>query len=284
MNGDSLLIPAEPGRKGSVTNKVSKWKGSANASLLTLFGLQILHVLLKQRLIVGKQFKDYLDLHITTLQKFIEATEVKIKILSLKCMTCIWKFQYKSEILIKTEPSIVKNIFEIVRKFVDQTIVRKDENLQLIKSAFKSLIVFIKNVRPGVFVPAQIELMLSYVQNEMENPNENAMAFALLRAIIEKKLQSKTISSVTKKIAELSVYSDFEWVRNESKLIVQSHVKNYPSKLNEDFYIKFYCKHIKNEVKFMQPSSPIMVRQLVSLMNPVSANLKFTLKTTEISN
>lgn len=270
VNGDSLLIPAEPGRKGSVNQKVDKWKGKSNASLLTLFGLQILHILLKQKLIVSKQFREYLDLHITTLLKFIESTEVKIKILSLKCMTCIWKFQYKSEVLLKTEPAIIKNIFEVVRKFVDQTILRKDENLQLIKSAFKSLIVFIKTVRPGVFIPAQIELMLSYVQNEMENPNENAMAFALLRAIVEKKLQSKTISSVSKKVAELSIYSEYEWVRNESKLIVQSHIKNYPSKLNEDFYIKFYCKHIRNEVKYLQHTAPIMMKQLLTLMNQVS--------------
>ncbi|XP_063698381.1 small subunit processome component 20 homolog [Culicoides brevitarsis] len=266
VNGDSLLIPSEPGRKGSVNQKVDKWKGKSNASLLPLFGLQILHTLLKQKLVVGAKFREYLDLHISNLLKFIEDVEVKVKISALKCMTCIWKFQYKSETLLQTEPSIVKNIFEIVRKFVDQTIVRKDENLQLIKSAFKALIVFIKNVRPGVFVPTQIELMLSYVQNEMENPNENAMAFALLRAIIEKKLQSKTIAIVAKKVAELSIYSEYEWVRNESKLIIQAHIKNYPSKLNEDFYIKHYIKHQRNELKYLQPSAPIMMKSIVTLI------------------
>lgn len=268
-NVNSLLVPPEPKRKGAISHNVSKWKCDTNAFVLTQFAFKIFHILLKRKLVISNQYKEYIDSLLPFVANSMHADEIAIKMFGMKCITCLWNSQYKSDALCANEPSIVKALFDTIQKFIDQSIVRKEENMLLIRNSFKGLVAFIRNVKVGRINTKQIELMLLYVNNEMDNPDTKSMAYPLLKTILDKKLKSKTINVVVRKVADLSLFSEFESIKNESRLIVMSHIKNYPSKLNQDYYMKLYCKNLDHKTQSIKVSSLQMLNSILKIVNEV---------------
>lgn len=210
---DTFIIPAAPKRKGALTHSTVRWKVDTNVYMLTQFAFQILHNLLKRKQVFNAQCKPCIDELIPLVSKSLQTEEVKIKMYALKSMACIWNSGLKLKNLPANEPEVVRHIFETIEKSIQYNLVRKEENLQLIRNTFKALVSFFRNVNKSRVSLKQTELLLEYVHTELNNEETKTMAFSLLKAIIDKKLKSKLISRVMTKLSHLSAYSQSAWIR-----------------------------------------------------------------------
>jgi U3 small nucleolar RNA-associated protein 20 len=88
-------------------------------------------------------------------------------------------------------------------------------------SAFQLQVVavLVRDVKYHTIGPEQMKTLLFYAEQDMYDFNRQATAFALLKAVLARKLVAPEMHDVMDKVAKLSITSEFAHVRLQARQV-----------------------------------------------------------------
>lgn len=242
---DSFIIAAEPKRRGAmVANKLIKTSKQTNSYILVEFGLEMLHIMLKKKKFPNESFLNPL---VPMLCDSLRSNYLRVNTFAVKCLAIMWHHQLDLESLKTNINAIITEVFAILHKYATNQISKKDNHYLLVKSAFKCVVVLMRQVEYYAVNENQLKALLLYVEQDLNSFDKDTMAFTLLKSILDKKLMVPEIHEIMKKVAEISVTSESDEKRAATRPIVLTYLMEYPIGKKVDSLIKFFIAQLNYE-------------------------------------
>nr|XP_034172664.1 small subunit processome component 20 homolog [Osmia lignaria] len=256
---DCFLIPPEPKNKMGVkvTSKTSK---NTNVHVIIEFGLKLLHILLKRDKISGGEFESFLDPFVPLISDCLKSQHVKLSTLGLQCLNWLLKKDLPS--IHERISDICISIFNILHKYAAEGL-SKGDNFDLVMAGFKCMSVLVRDVKHYTINEEQLKVLIMYAEQDMYDSDRHATAFGLLKAIISRKMVLPEIHNVMSKIATLSITSDLEHIRQQSRSVFYTYLMEYPLGKLLNKHILFYLTQLSYE---MQPGRLSALEMLHSIV------------------
>lgn len=140
----------------------------------------------------------------------------------------------------------------------------------IISSCSKAVSVLVRDVKYYAVTTYQLKILLMYAEQDLHDHNRQATAFALLKAIIARKLVIPEIHETMAKVAELSITSELVHVRLQSRQVLHQFIMEYPLGKKLDMHVSFYISQLSYEVQLGRESALEMIQSLISSFPMVS--------------
>ncbi|KAF3425764.1 hypothetical protein E2986_10060 [Frieseomelitta varia] len=257
---DCFIIPPEPKNKMGIkaTSKTSK---NTNVHVIIEFGLKLFHILLKRNKISNADFKPLIDPFVSFISECIKSQHVKLSTLALQCLNWLLKMDLTS--IQETISDICSSIFNILHKYAAAGL-SKGDNFDLVMAGFKCMSVIVRDVKHYVISTDQLKALIMYAEQDMHNSEKQATAFGLLKAIIARKMILPEMHVVMEKVAALSITSELEHVRVQSRSVFYTYLMEYPLGKCLQKHIAFYLTQISYEVQPGRLSALEMIYSIVT--------------------
>lgn len=151
----------------------------------------------------------------------------------------------------------------------------KGDNFDLVMVTFKCMSVIVRDVKHFTISVEQLKLLILYAEQDLYESDKQATAFTLLKAIIHRKMIAPEMHPTMEKVAMLSVTSELEHVRLQSRSVFYSYLMGYPLGKHLDKYISFYLTHLSYEMQPGRLSALEMIHTIVTGFPLVSIVLYF---------
>lgn len=158
---------------------------------------------------------------------------------------------------------ICSSIFEVLHKYAAAGL-SKGDNFDLVMAAFKCMSVLVRDVKHFTITAEQLKILLLYAEQDLYDGDKQATAFALLKAIIKRKLTAPEMDVVMKKVATLSITSELEHVRLQSRSVFYSYLMEYPLNSHLDDHITFYLFQLSYEMQYGRVSALQMISSIIT--------------------
>ncbi|XP_045464607.1 small subunit processome component 20 homolog [Harmonia axyridis] len=258
---DCFIIPKAPvGRSGVRVSKV-KNSNTANAHHLVGFGLTLCCKLLKKEILIKQEHLPLLDPFVVLFKDCLKSKHIKLSTVTLKSLTFIFKLELPS--LRQHIKEITSDIFSILHKYAVAGL-SKGENFDLVVVSFKAMSVLLRDVKYHIIDQDQLKILLSYVEKDMYDYDRQAVAFNLLKAILIRKLIVPELSDIMAKVAELSITSEMDHVRNQSRDVFHKYLMDYPLGKELEKHVSFYLSQSSFELQHGRESALDMLKTLVN--------------------
>ncbi|XP_076242844.1 small subunit processome component 20 homolog [Calliopsis andreniformis] len=256
---DLYIIPPQPkSRMGiKVASKTSK---NMNAHVITEFGLRLFHILLKRDKISSEEFKLFIDPFVPLISDCLKSQHVKLSTLGLQCLNWLLKMDLSS--VQETISDICSSIFSILHKYAAAGL-SKGDNFDLVMASFKCMSVIVRDVKHYTITVEQLKVLMMYAEQDMHDSDKQATAFGLLKAIIARKMVFEEMYLVMEKVAALSITSELEHVRQQSRSVFYSYLMEYPLGKHLKKHVLFYLTQLGYE---MQPGRLSALEMLHSMI------------------
>ncbi|XP_067627368.1 small subunit processome component 20 homolog [Eurosta solidaginis] len=238
---DCFIIQPAPRTRSGAINKRIKSNAQANAHILIEFGLELLQIVLKRKKLLDVDYQPFLNPLLPLLRDALKSTHVRVVTFALKCFAAIWNDAYKlSELQQQYLGDIVEHMFEILKNISIFGAIKQDENLQLIKSSYKAIVALLRKCTDYTATQEQLEQLVLYVEQNLLEGENQALSFSLLKALITRHVQAEPLHQIMKRIGDLSVISQSDFVRNEARNILLTYIMEYSLKKRVDQTLKFF--------------------------------------------
>ncbi|XP_003702176.2 small subunit processome component 20 homolog [Megachile rotundata] len=256
---DCFLIPPEPKNKMGikVTSKITK---NTNVHVIIEFGLKLLHILLKREK-VGKELDCFLDPFVPLISDCLKSQHVKLSTLGLQCLNWLLKKDLSS--IKDTISDICTSIFDILHKYAAEGL-SKGDNFDLVMAGFKCMSVLVRDVKHHTINEDQLKALIIYAEQDMYDSDRHATAFSLLKAIISRKMIIPEMHQVMEKVATLSITSELEHIRQQSRAVFYSYLMEYPLGKLLNKHILFYLTQLSYEMRPGRLSALEMIHNIVT--------------------
>ncbi|XP_054739272.1 small subunit processome component 20 homolog [Anastrepha obliqua] len=240
-----IIQPAPRTRSGAVTKRVQS-NAQANAHILIEFGLEMLQLVLKRRKLLEVDYQPFLNPILPMLRDALKSTHVRVVTFALKCFGAIWNDGYELPALQQQYLSdVVERMFEILKNISTFGAIKQDENLQLVKSSYKAFVALLRKCTDFVPTPEQLQQLVVYVEQNLFEGEHQALSFSLLKALISRRVEVESLHEIMKRIGDLSVVSQSDFVRDEARNILVIYVMEYPLKKRVDQIVKFFTVQLR---------------------------------------
>ncbi|KAG5310535.1 UTP20 protein, partial [Acromyrmex insinuator] len=255
-----FLIPLEPkNRMGiKVTAKTTK---NANVHVMTEFGLKLYHILLKRDKVSGMEYKCYLEPFVSVLSNCLKSHHVKLCTVALQCLN--WMLKMDLESMHASISDICDSMFIILHKYAAAGL-SKGDNFDLVMATFKCMSVVIRDVKYFSINADQLKILILYAEQDLHDSDKHATAFTLLKAIIHRKMIIPEMHTVMEKVAMLSITSELEHVKLQSRSVFYSYLMGYPLGKHLDKHIYFYLTQLSYEMQPGRLSALEMIHTIVT--------------------
>ncbi|KAJ3025180.1 UNVERIFIED_CONTAM: U3 snoRNP protein [Siphonaria sp. JEL0065] len=216
-------------RNEPLENMMSYFK--ANAYMFIDFGLALLLVLMKKDIVrqSNPEHLKMMDPLVTVLSKSLYSQHSSVVVNSLKIFTLLVKWPLPTlEISI---PAILKRIFELFLKKGDINADRSDAALKLLGAV-------IKECAYADITQKQIITLIQFLTPELEEPDKQSAAFALIRSILNRKYLFPEIYDLMAVVTKIMVTSQSGQVRELCRQSYAHFLLEYPHgpvKLKKEF-------------------------------------------------
>ncbi|EDW32390.1 GL10453 [Drosophila persimilis] len=240
---DCLILQPAPGRRSvAVGNKLVKSNAQANAHILVEFGLELLHFVLKRKKLSELDYQPFLHPMLPLLRDALSSHHVRTTTYALKCYTAIWLGEYElSELDAEQLQPVVARMFEILKNFSSFGATRQEENAQLVRGSFKAVVALLRKCQDYQLSVEQIEQLLLQIEQELQEGecSSQTMCFTLLRALVGRKVDTRSLHDLMKRLGDLSIISQSDYVRDEARGILLTYIMEYPLQKRVDQLVKF---------------------------------------------
>ena len=158
---------------------------------------------------------------------------------------------------------ICSSIFSILHKYA-VTGLSKGENYDLVMSAFKCSSVIVREVKHFTISASQLKILIIYAEQDLHDSERQATAFGLLRAIISRKMIVPEMHEVMRKVAMLSVTSELDHVKQQSRMVFYSYLTDYPLGKKLVDHISFYVAQLNYELQPGRLSVLEMIHSIIT--------------------
>lgn len=260
QQSDYFLISPEPkNRMGiKVTAKTTKY---ANAHVIMEFGLRLYHILLKRDRVSGAEYKRYLEPFASVLSDCLKSHHVKLCTVALQCLNWMLKMDLAS--MHTSISDICTSMFGILHKYAAAGL-SKGDNFDLVMATFKCMSVLVRDVKYFDIDADQLRILILYAEQDLHDSDKHATAFTLLKAIIHRKMIIAEMHTVMEKVAMLSITSELEHVKLQSRSVFYSYLMGYPLGKHLNKHIYFYLTQLSYEVQPGRLSALEMIHAIVT--------------------
>ncbi|KJH45862.1 hypothetical protein DICVIV_08090 [Dictyocaulus viviparus] len=140
---------------------------------------------------------------------------------------------------------------------------------QLLCKSFTQLVIISTT---SFLTDKHLSLLLSYVQIDILDTNRQATAFALIKALVRKKIQHPQILDVVKKLKEMSITSSFKHIRTQSREVLCEFIGNHPNSEDPQTYIEWFIAQLEYDIEDGRLSAVEMLHSLFSRLQPSVLN------------
>ncbi|XP_061192168.1 small subunit processome component 20 homolog [Saccostrea echinata] len=254
-----LLLPEEP-KRGGDKPKLSK---KTNIHVLVEFGLQLLCLCLKRGRLVATEENHckLVDPFITILVDCLHSKHIRINTLSLRCLCWLLKFKLPS--VDGNIKKLANGMFVILKNYASAG-ASKGENLELISMAFKAVTVLVRDVKIYKLNQTQLQVLLTFCEEDLYDYNRQSTAFSLLKAILSRKLNVPEVLELIKKVEGMSITADSPHVRRECRQIALQYILEYPLGKLLDKHLEFYVTQLSYEMEMGRESALEMLATVFS--------------------
>ncbi|KAK2574916.1 hypothetical protein KPH14_002607 [Odynerus spinipes] len=257
---DCFIIAPEPKNKMGI-KAVAKTTTDTNAHIMVEFGLKLYHIFLKREKISSAEFKPYLEPLVSILANCLKSQHVKLCSLALQCLN--WTLKMDLAAVRELISDICTSIFDILHKYAAAGL-SKGDNFDLVMTAFKCMSVLVRDVKHFTISTDQLKILLLYAEQDLHDSDKQATAFGLLKAIIKRKLVVPEMYTVMEKVAALSITSELEHVRLQSRNVFYSYLIEYPLGKHIDKHIAFYLFQLGYEMQYGRMSALQMIHNIIT--------------------
>ncbi|XP_052840785.1 LOW QUALITY PROTEIN: small subunit processome component 20 homolog [Drosophila gunungcola] len=240
---DCLILQPAPGRRSVATgNKQVKSNAQANAHILVEFGLELLHFVLKRKKLSDLDYQPFLQPLLPLLKDSLSSNHARTTTYALKCYTAIWLGEYElSELNTETLQPVVRRMFEILKNFSTFGATRQEENAQLVRASFKAVVALLRKCQDYQLSNEQIEQLLLHIEQELQEGecSSQTMVFTLLKALVGRKVDSRSLHDLMKRLGDLAIVSPSDYVRDECRGILLTYMMEYTLRQKVDQLVKF---------------------------------------------
>ncbi|EFN80082.1 Small subunit processome component 20-like protein [Harpegnathos saltator] len=257
---DCFIIPPEPKSRIGV-KAAAKTTRSTNVHVMVEFGLKLYHILLKREKVTSTEYKSHLEPFVPLLSNCLNSQHVKLSTVAIQCLNWMLKMNMAS---IQTSISnICDAMFGILHKYSAVGLGRGD-NFDLVMATFKCMSVVVRDVKHFTIDIDQLKLLILYAEQDLYESDKQATAFTLLKAIIHRKMIAPEMHPVMEQVAMLSVTSELEHVRLQSRSVFYSYLMAYPLGQHLDKHISFYLNQLSYEMRPGRLSALEMIHTIIT--------------------
>ncbi|XP_062128311.1 small subunit processome component 20 homolog [Drosophila sulfurigaster albostrigata] len=265
---DCLLLQPAPGRRSVTTgNKQVKSSAQANAHILIEFGLELLHFVLKRKKLTDLDYQPFLHPLLPLLRDALSSNHARTTSYALKCYTAIWLGEYElAELNAEQLAPVVKRMFDILKNFSTFGATRQEENAQLVRASFKAVVALLRKCEDYALTAEQIEQLLLHIEQELQEGecSSQTMCFTLLKALVGRKVDTRSLHDLMKRLGDLSIISQSDHVRDESRSILITYIMEYPLQQRVEQLMKF----MSVQLAYTQPSGrQSAIQFMLSIIN-----------------
>ncbi|XP_031840626.2 small subunit processome component 20 homolog [Nomia melanderi] len=256
---DLYIIPPEPKSRMGIraTSKTSK---NTNVHVIMEFGLKLFHILLKRDKISGAKFTPFIEPFVPIASDCLKSQHVKLSTLALQCLNWLLKMNLSS--IQESISDICASIFNLLHKYAAAGL-SKGDNFDLVMAGFKCMSVIVRDVKHYTITTDQLKVLIMYAEEDIHDCDKHATAFGLLKAIIARKMVFPEMFLVMEKVAVLSITSELEHVRQQSRSVFYTYLMEYPLGKYLNKHIGFYLTQLSYQ---MQPGRLSALEMLHSIV------------------
>ncbi|XP_056635303.1 small subunit processome component 20 homolog isoform X1 [Diorhabda sublineata] len=258
---DCFIISKIAGNRDLYRLQNVKTSIKTNAHVLVEFGLRLCFVMLKRDKVKDESYRMYIDPFINVFHNCLKCKHVKLCTLTLQSL--VWVLKYDMPSLRRHIKSITKDIFGILHKYASAGL-SKGDNFDLVVAAFKAMAVLVREVTYHTIDTNQLKILLLYVEQDIHNYERQATAFNLLKAILSRKINAPELSDVMEKVAELSITSETDHVRVQSRAVFHQFIMDYPLGDRVEKHLSFYISQLDYELRYGRESAIEMIMTLIN--------------------
>jgi U3 small nucleolar RNA-associated protein 20 len=218
---ETILLPPEPRRGGP--KPVTQL--NITAHVVAHFGLQLTVATLKKHKLQSPNHLQMIDPFIEILSTTIKSKHTNIISVTLKCLREL--LPYPLPAMETGLPGFIEELFSILGKYSKHG-AAIGPNQELVATAFRAMTDIISISHEVTISEAQLQLLLTFIEEDIHDPQRQSTAFPLLKAIIARKLVVPEIHDVMGRIIQLSVVSDSETTRSQCRLVTCHFLLDYP--------------------------------------------------------
>jgi len=204
-----------------------------------------------------------LDPYISLLDNLLESKDPKLTTVSLQCLYSLYtKFSLLPSFTTQSE-KVMSKIFVLLHKYAGLGMNDKD-NVQLILLCFKTISLFIKDRADVKITEDQMTVLLSYVDQDLHDDSRQSTAFVLLKSILSRKYNSPVLSRIMKKLAEMSILSEIDHIRNNCLQLCIKYLTEYSHGNRLKKQINFFIRHLEYEKVTGRESAAQLLKSIIS--------------------
>ncbi|XP_072743036.1 small subunit processome component 20 homolog [Anoplolepis gracilipes] len=260
QQSNCFIIPPEPKNRMGI-KATAKTTKHANVHIMIEFGLKLFHILLKRDKVSSAEYKRYLEPFVSVLNDCLNSHYVKLCTVTLQCLNWMLKMDLTSTCT--SISGICTTMFEILHKYAAAGL-SKGDNFDLVMATFKCMSVIVRDVKYFSIDAEQLKILILYAEQDLHDSDKHATAFTLLKAIIHRKMIIPEMHIVMEKVAKLSITTELEHVRLQSRSLFYSYLMEYPLGKHLDKHIYFYLKQLSYQVQAGRLSALEMIHTIVT--------------------
>lgn len=260
MQSNYFLIPPEPKNRMGI-KVAAKTTKHTNAHVMIEFGLRLYHILLKRDKVFGMEHKRYLEPFVSVLSDCLKSHHVKLCTVALQCLNWMLKMDLVS--MHTSISDICTSMFDILHKYAAAGL-SKGDNFDLVMATFKCMSVVVRDVKYFSIDADQLKILILYAEQDLHDSDKYATAFTLLKAIIHRKMIITEMHTVMEKVAMLSITSELEHVKLQSRSLFYSYLMGYPLGKHLDKHIYFYLTQLNYEMQPGRLSALEMIHAIIT--------------------
>lgn len=158
---------------------------------------------------------------------------------------------------------ICDSMFDVLHKYAAVGL-SKGDNFDLVMVTFKCMSVIVRDVKHFTITVEQLRLLIIYAEQDLYESDRQATAFTLLKAVIHRKMIAPEMHPVMEKVAMLSITSESEHVRLQSRSVFYSYLMGYPLGKHLDKHISYYLTQLSYEMQPGRLSALEMIHTIIT--------------------
>lgn len=181
--------------------------------------------------------------------------------MALQCLNWILKMDLTSIHTLISD--ICAAMFTILHQYSAAGL-SKGDNFDLVMATFKCISVIIRDVKYFNISTDQLKILILYAEQDLYDNDKQSIAFSLLKVIINRKMIIPEMHSVMEKVSILSITSELEHVRLQSRSVFYSYLMGYPLGKHLDKHISFYLVQLNYEMLSGRLSALEMMHTIIT--------------------
>ncbi|XP_070382892.1 small subunit processome component 20 homolog [Dermacentor albipictus] len=237
---DVYLVPQEPARSGMPV----RTSRTANGHVMVEFGLKILHAVLKkeQSGVIDRKQLEMLDPYVGLISSFLDSSYVKVVTISLRCFAPLLRMPLPS--LRQHMRKLSQSLFVLLHKYSGAGM-KQGPNFELLVLAFKVMTTLVRDPSLCRLSKQQLLVLLTYVERDVYDHSRQSVAFALLKAILHRRVDTNELHDLMDKVATMSIEDEQAHIRGQCREAYLQYVLDYPMKRRMKKAVGFFTAQLE---------------------------------------